>query len=137
MAAPQHSMNKFSSAFGLHINSDLRDLLIVNIKDMMEAAEVEDFLHIFIHIADDDFSSLLFAAFLKLHEETQARRTDILQFLAVDDKFLIGKIGYAVQGSPDIRFRCKVKQKYPKHIIEILFLIIVIPRMIYLPERPI
>ena len=46
MAAPQHSMNKFSSAFGLHINSDLRDLLIVNIKDMMEAAEVEDFLHI-------------------------------------------------------------------------------------------
>lgn len=39
---------------------------------MMEAAEVEDFLHIFIHIADDDFSSLLFAAFLKLHEETQA-----------------------------------------------------------------
>lgn len=97
MAAPQHSMNKFSSAFGLHINSDLRGLLIVNIKDMMEAAEVEDFLHIFIHIADDDFSSLLFAAFLKLHEETQARRTDILQFLAVDDKYLIGKIGYAVQ----------------------------------------
>lgn len=103
----------------------------------MEAAEVEDFLHIFIHIADDDFSSLLFAAFLELHEETQARRTDILQFLAVDDKFFIGKIGYAVQGSPDIRFRCKVKQKYPKNIIEILFLIIVIPRMIYLPERPI
>ena len=97
MAAPQHSMNKFSSAFGLHINSELRGLLIVNIKDMMEAAEVEDFLHIFIHIADDDFSSLLFAAFLKLHEETQARRTDILQFLAVDDKYLIGKIGYAVQ----------------------------------------
>ena len=139
MAAPQHSMNKFSSAFGLHINSDLRDLLIVNIKDMMEAAEVEDFLHIFIHIADDDFSSLLFAAFLKLHEETQARRTDILQFLAVDDKFLVGKIGYAVQNFIHTVgcHRCKVKQKYPKNIIEILFLIIVISRMIYLPERPI